>query len=223
MLPDSKKFKGEGVARSWVLAISCVLGAFVSAWLAFDQIVGKEQVIAKFSPSAPQRKSSLEGSEEPTRLASLSVTASSVAPVANGMPVAVIASAPAIAAPLASAPVTSAPAGAAKSPDVLVKPAFEQWVRLWQARDVNAYIGLYDAERPDLKNHLQVRSSRISKAQFIEVSVSEVSFRQSAPLETTVRFVQSYRSDSHQSRDIKELVWRTDGNQARIIAERLVN
>ena len=92
-----------------------------------------------------------------------------------------------------------------------------------QSRDVNSYIGLYASERADLKSHLQVRSSRIKKAQFIEVAVSDVSFRQSGPLETTVRFVQVYRSDTHQSRDIKELVWRTDGGQAKIIAERLVN
>lgn len=235
MLPHSKKFKNSGAARRWGFVLTCVVGALGVTWLAFDKIVGKEQVIAKFSPSAPLRSNGVETKEEPTQVASLSVTATSAAtptvttptvatPTASGVASAPTSPPDSTPAPVSPAPVSSAPAAPAPAPapDSL-KPVFEQWVRLWQARDVNAYIGLYASERADLKSHLQVRSSRIKKAQFIEVAVSDVSFRQSGPLETTVRFVQVYRSDTHQSRDIKELVWRTDGGQAKIIAERLVN
>lgn len=229
MLPDLQGSKRSAFSRGWVLVFVSVSITLGVAWLAFDQISQEQQVLAKFSPPPPTRPASEAGRQERTQTASVSVTANAASDSlgAGGS----VASSPPAASPTVSQsapvqPVAAQPAvvqSSAAGSSGLVSAAFEQWVQRWQQRDPEAYLALYDAARPDLKGHLAVRSSRIRQAQFIEVAVSNVRFSDTGPSEVTVRFVQSYRSDRHQSRDTKELVWRLDGKQPKIIAERLVN
>lgn len=239
MLPDLKGPKKSALGRRWALVLVSISATLAVAWLAFDQIAYEQQVLAKFSPSTPARAPLEDPRQEKVQVASVSVTATA----AGDSLVAAPTSPPAAVEEKTAAPASTAPISAAQAPTPVVPQAvsqpavakpvvagsdavastFERWVRLWQARDADAYLSLYDSARPDLQGHLKIRSARIRKAQFIEVSVSDVTYRQTGPSEITVRFVQSYASDTHKSRDVKELVWKTDGPQAKIIVERLVN
>jgi hypothetical protein len=231
MLPDLKGPKKSAHGRRWALVFVSVSATLTVAWLAFDQIAQEQQVIAKFSTSTPVRAPLEDFKQEAVQVASVSVTATAaggslvVAPPSSADAVEEKAPVSSVTAPsvaVSKPPPVPVAASAVASPDAIAA-TFERWVQLWQSRDADAYLSLYDSARPDLQGHLKVRSARIRKAKFIEVSVSDVNYRQTGPMEITVRFVQSYRSDSHESRDVKELVWRGEGPQAKIIVERLVN
>jgi hypothetical protein len=220
MLPDLKGPKKSALGRRWALVFVSVSVTLAVAWLAFDQIAHEQQVLAKFSPSTPARAPLEDPNQERSQVASVSVTATTAGDSLVSAPIISAAALEEKASSSASQPPVVKPVVA--SPDA-VAATFERWVQLWQSRDADAYLSLYDSARPDLQGHLKIRSERIRKAKFIDVSVSDVTYRQSGPSEITVRFVQSYQSDSYKSRDTKELVWRIDGPQAKIIVERLVN
>jgi hypothetical protein len=63
----------------------------------------------------------------------------------------------------------------------------------------------------------------MAQASFIAVEVSDQQIQETGPGEVTVRFRQVYRSDSYQSDDRKEMIWRATGQGPKITAERLVN
>ena len=104
-----------------------------------------------------------------------------------------------------------------------VERAMQDWARLWSARNAQEYSGLYSREFVGVEDHLRVRSQRMAQAKFIQVELADLSLRETGPGEITVRFRQRYRSDSHQSEDLKELVWRRTPAGIRIWSERLVN
>ena len=104
-----------------------------------------------------------------------------------------------------------------------VERAMQDWIRLWNARSAGEYSGLYSREFAGVEDHLRVRSQRMEQAKFIQVELTDLSFRETGPGEITVRFRQQYRSDSHQSEDLKELVWRKTPAGIRIWSERRVN
>ena len=140
--------------------------------------------------------------------------------------------APPPAAPLVVA-VTPAPSAAsAEQKPVSVRPppverevqaAFERWLSLWNARQADPYLAMFDPTFPDLQAYRENRRRRMQSAQFIEVKAEQVSYRVTGPNEVTVQFVQAYRSDTFSSRDTKELVWRQSPTGPKIIAERRVN
>ena len=113
--------------------------------------------------------------------------------------------------------------GPASSLREKAEAAIKEWAGLWAARSVGAYSALYDAGFVGLEQHLAVRRQRMTQATSIEVKISELQFRETGPLEITVRFRQIYRSDNYQSDDRKEIVWRQTPQGLKIIAERLVN
>ncbi len=230
MLPERKESAGSPRGRRWGVDLLFIVGAAAVAWIAIDQISDEQRVLAKFAPPPPPRMAPDDSKQQLAEVASVSRTATAAVDNLNATPTTQPTTQPATqpatqptkqAIVVAAAP--SQPTPPAAAPKDLVGKAFEEWVRLWQARDATSYIGLYASNRADLKGHLRIRSQRIQKAKFIEVSVSDVSIRQSGPSEMTVRFVQSYRSDTHSSRDTKELVWSVASQQPKIIAERLVN
>ena len=104
-----------------------------------------------------------------------------------------------------------------------VERAMQDWARLWNTRSAQDYSGLYSREFVGVEEHLRVRSQRMEQAKFIQVELTDLSFRETGPGEITVRFRQRYRSDSHQSEDLKELVWRKTPAGIRIWSERRVN
>lgn len=124
---------------------------------------------------------------------------------------------------------SSGVASAPQSPDPSqllradVERAMQDWARLWSIRSAQDYAGLYSKEFVGVEDHIRIRSQRMAQAKFIQVELTDLSFRETGPGEITVRFRQRYRSDSHQSEDLKELVWRRSPAGIRIWSERLVN
>lgn len=104
-----------------------------------------------------------------------------------------------------------------------VESAMLEWARLWQARQPEPYSAFYDPSFPGLERHLGIRRNRMAQASFIAVEVSDQQIQETGPGEITVRFRQVYRSDSYQSDDRKEMIWRATGQGPKITAERLVN
>lgn len=136
--------------------------------------------------------------------------------------------------PVASAPAVPTPSPAVGPGGVVTpKPAstlrnqaeatMHEWVKLWRTRQVEAYAALYDPRFVGLDRHLGIRRQRMTQASFIEVEISELQSRETAPGEVTVGFRQVYRSDNYQSDDRKEMIWRQTPQGLKIIAERLVN
>jgi len=104
-----------------------------------------------------------------------------------------------------------------------VERGMQEWARLWRSRSIEAYVALYAAEFPGIQEHLGARRARMAQASFIEVELSELSYRETGPSEITVRFRQTYRADAYRSDDVKEMVWRRTSQGLRIWSERLVN
>jgi len=101
-----------------------------------------------------------------------------------------------------------------------VEKRFDDWKTLWSARKADEFLALFDPDFPDLKAYSINRKARIQAAKFIELKVEQVEFIATEPDRLTVRFVQSYRSDTFQTQGLKELVWVNTPEGPRIIAER---
>lgn len=101
-----------------------------------------------------------------------------------------------------------------------VEKRFEEWTKLWSARKADEFLALFDPAFPDLQAYSNNRRARIEAAKYIEVKASKVEFIATDPGRITVRFVQSYQSDTHSALSPKELVWVNSPQGPRIIAER---
>jgi hypothetical protein len=103
-----------------------------------------------------------------------------------------------------------------------VEASLREWVRLWAAQKPDPYLALFDPSFAGWETYSANRRKRMLAATFIEVDIHDLQIRQTAPNEITTRFVQLYRSDTHRSKDTKELVWRQTASGPKIFAERLV-
>jgi predicted ATPase len=101
-----------------------------------------------------------------------------------------------------------------------VETRLADFASLWSARRVEPYLALFDPSFPNFTSYAENRRKRMQEATFIEVSISDVSYRETAPGEITARFTQRYRSDKFQSQETKELVWRQTAAGPRIVLER---
>lgn len=121
---------------------------------------------------------------------------------------------------------TATPAPKVAAADVFrldVERAMQEWAKQWRARNADAYSAFYAQEFPARAQHLNIRRSRMSQAASIQLEISELTLRETGPSEITARFRQVYRSDSYESKDLKEIVWRQTAQGPKIMAERLVN
>jgi transcriptional regulator with XRE-family HTH domain len=159
----------------------------------------------------------------PTPVGALTTVAQS-GPVLKAPEAPSASAAPAVVVVRPSGASTATPPAAA--PAVLekeVQMAFNRWLSLWSAREVEPYLAMFDPAFPDWQAYSENRRRRMQAAQFIEVKAERVGLRVTGPNEVTVSFVQRYRSDSFSSQDSKELVWRQSPTGPKIIAERRVN
>lgn len=200
----------NGQARRWAAPLAGLIGLAVVAWLAMGRI---DQ-----DPEAP----SVGGSSSAPIVAKAPESAAT-GPVAALPTPAPSANPPAAAPSAAPSPPAPAKSASLMGPRQQVESAMAEWARLWQARQAEPYAAFYDPSFAGLDRHLGIRRNRMAQAAFIKVEVSELQFRETGPGEITVRFRQIYRSDSYQSDDRKEIVWRATGQGPKITAERLVN
>ena len=99
---------------------------------------------------------------------------------------------------------------------------FAEWIAAWSARQADTHLAFFDASFPNLAAYSANRRKRISAATFIEVKAEDIQIQIVGPDEAVVRFVQTYRSNSYQSKETKELVWRQTARGPKIVSESIV-
>ena len=153
--------------------------------------------------------------------AAISQPASAVAPAAPTAQVAQVAPAsPASPASLASPnPQTAEKQAFGSEPSLSdVRESIEQWRQSWESRQAAAYIEFYHPRFPNLTAFARQKNSVMSRAEVIEVKVSEIKLSLEPGL-TKAEFRQHYKSNTYESFDIKTQHWVMTNSGPRIIEE----
>jgi hypothetical protein len=98
--------------------------------------------------------------------------------------------------------------------------AMKLWVELWSAKRTEEYLRLFDSSFPNREAYVKNRAARIAAAKLIEVKAEALVFKELGNNEIAVQFIHHYRSDTFESRERKELVWRLTAEGPRILRER---
>ncbi|MCE2747153.1 MAG: TolC family protein [Burkholderiales bacterium] len=99
------------------------------------------------------------------------------------------------------------------------------WAKAWENKDVNSYISFYapnfKPEEGSYEAWLNNRRDRISKAQGIDIEISDLQVVPSfdKPDEYEISFIQDYRAKSYQERSKKILTWKDRKGVWQIIRE----
>ena len=123
--------------------------------------------------------------------------------------------------------VAEAVSAEARQAEDQLKDKIAQWAAAWSAQDVTAYLDLYsqDFKPQDLPSRqawARQRESRITKPERITVRISGLEFRQIAADEFEIRFQQHYTSPLLNDKTTKSLVWIREGEDWKILRERVV-
>jgi hypothetical protein len=150
--------------------------------------------------------------------AAISQPASAVAPAAPTAQVAQVT--PASPASLASPnPQTAEKQAFGSEPSLSdVRESIEQWRQSWESRQAATYIEFYHPRFPNLTAFARQKNSVMSRAEVIEVKVSEIKLSLEPGL-TKAEFRQHYKSNTYESFDIKTQHWVMTNSGPRIIEE----
>jgi hypothetical protein len=150
--------------------------------------------------------------------AAISQPASAVASAAPAAQVAQVA--PASPASLASPnPQTAEKQAFGSEPSLSdVRESIEQWRQSWESRQAATYIEFYHPRFPNLTAFARQKNSVMSRAEVIEVKVSEIKLSLEPGL-TKAEFRQHYKSNTYESFDIKTQHWVMTNSGPRIIEE----
>ncbi|MBM3378035.1 MAG: hypothetical protein FJY38_07575 [Betaproteobacteria bacterium] len=116
------------------------------------------------------------------------------------------------------ASVPSGPASSTVISNREVEQATEDWRKAWSARQLNTYLAFYGGGFPNRASFIRRKTSIIQAASSIEVVIDNLKVSVNGN-EARVQFRQSYKSDSFQSVDQKELVWVRENGRLVIVAE----
>lgn len=113
----------------------------------------------------------------------------------------------------------TAPSSAISTPEKLaaissheaVNAAMKTWAKAWANKDLNTYYASYTPNfQGDLPNSTawkNLRRDRISRQRDIEINFRELVFTNMSPTTVQAQFVQSYRSNTHNDRANKTLIF----------------
>lgn len=99
-----------------------------------------------------------------------------------------------------------------------LETAVEAWRAAWASRDPAAYLAHYATDFPNRATFARRKSNLLNGASIIEVELASVVVSIENGRGIT-RFTQLYRSDSHRSKNLKELIWVEQDGQLRILSE----
>ena len=99
-----------------------------------------------------------------------------------------------------------------------VRESIEQWRQSWESRQAATYIEFYHPRFPNLTAFARQKNSVMSRAEVIEVKVSEIKLSLEPGL-TKAEFRQHYKSNTYESFDIKTQHWVMTNSGPRIIEE----
>ena len=195
---------------------------------------GHIQIASNQKPESPSEESNAPASQAGESTTGAGQAPESVNPSGPSAAISQPASAVASAAPTAQvAQVTPAsPASlASPNPQTAEKQAFgsepslsdvresiEQWRQSWESRQAATYIEFYHPRFPNLTAFARQKNSVMSRAEVIEVKVSEIKLSLEPGL-TKAEFRQHYKSNTYESFDIKTQHWVMTNSGPRIIEE----
>jgi hypothetical protein len=173
----------------------------VQARQADERAAGTGQVPATINPPAPTAEIS-----QPTSAAASSAPAAQVTQVAP-------------ATPASPNPQTAERQAFGSEPSLSdVRESIEQWRQSWESGQAAAYIEFYHPRFPNLTAFARQKNSVMSRAEVIEVKVSELKLSLEPGL-TKAEFRQHYKSNTYESFDIKTQHWVMTNSGPRIIKE----
>ena len=162
---------------------------------------GTGQVPATINPPAPAAEIS-----QPTSAAASSAPAAQVTQVAP-------------ASPASPNPQTAERKAFGSEPSLSdVRESIEQWRQSWESGQAAAYIEFYHPRFPNLTAFARQKNSVMSRAEVIEVKVSELKLSLEPGL-TKAEFRQHYKSNTYESFEIKTQHWVMTNSGPRIIEE----
>ena len=195
---------------------------------------GHIQIASNQKPESPSEESNAPASQAGESATGAGQAPESVNPSGPSAAISQPASAVASAAPAAQvAPASPAsPASlASPNPQTAEKQAFgsepslsdvresiEQWRQSWESRQAATYIEFYHPRFPNLTAFARQKNSVMSRAEVIEVKVSEIKLSLEPGL-TKAEFRQHYKSNTYESFDIKTQHWVMTNSGPRIIEE----
>jgi hypothetical protein len=99
-----------------------------------------------------------------------------------------------------------------------VRESVEQWRTSWESRQAASYVEFYHPGFPGLTAFARQKNSVMSRAEFIEVKVTELKLSLEAGF-TKAQFKQHYKSNTYESFDRKTQHWVMTNSGPRIIEE----
>ena len=192
---------------------------------------GHIQIASNQKPESPSEESNAPASQAGESTTGAGQAPESVNPSGPSAAISQPASAVAPAAPTAQVTPASPASLASPNPQTAEKQAFgsepslsdvresiEQWRQSWESRQAAAYIEFYHPRFPNLTAFARQKNSVMSRAEVIEVKVSEIKLSLEPGL-TKAEFRQHYKSNTYESFDIKTQHWVMTNSGPRIIEE----
>ena len=192
---------------------------------------GHIQIASNQKPESPSEESNAPASQAGESTTGAGQAPESVNPSGPSAAISQPASAVASAAPTAQVTPASPASLASPNPQTAEKQAFgsepslsdvresiEQWRQSWESRQAATYIEFYHPRFPNLTAFARQKNSVMSRAEVIEVKVSEIKLSLEPGL-TKAEFRQHYKSNTYESFDIKTQHWVMTNSGPRIIEE----
>jgi hypothetical protein len=192
---------------------------------------GHIQIASNQKPESPSEESNAPASQAGESTTGAGQAPESVNPSGPSAAISQPASAVAPAAPTAQVTPASPASLASPNPQTAEKQAFgsepslsdvresiEQWRQSWESRQAATYIEFYHPRFPNLTAFARQKNSVMSRAEVIEVKVSEIKLSLEPGL-TKAEFRQHYKSNTYESFDIKTQHWVMTNSGPRIIEE----
>ena len=192
---------------------------------------GHIQIASNQKPESPSEESNAPASQAGESATGAGQAPESVNPSGPSAAISQPASAVAPAAPTAQVTPDSPASLASPNPQTAEKQAFgsepslsdvresiEQWRQSWESRQAATYIEFYHPRFPNLTAFARQKNSVMSRAEVIEVKVSEIKLSLEPGL-TKAEFRQHYKSNTYESFDIKTQHWVMTNSGPRIIEE----
>lgn len=192
---------------------------------------GHIQIASNQKPESPSEESNAPASQAGESATGAGQAPESVNPSGPSAAISQPASAVAPAAPTAQVTPASPASLASPNPQTAEKQAFgsepslsdvresiEQWRQSWESRQAATYIEFYHPRFPNLTAFARQKNSVMSRAEVIEVKVSEIKLSLEPGL-TKAEFRQHYKSNTYESFDIKTQHWVMTNSGPRIIEE----
>jgi hypothetical protein len=152
---------------------------------------------------------------------SVPVTVSGTPPAANPTPTTV----PSVSAPKGAPVAPAPPEPASKKGVVIIAPsagevqaALTAWKVAWESRDVATYMMFYHPNFPDRDVFSRQKNGVMVRAKNIRIDVQELKVTVEAQ-KTRAVFLQHYRSDTYESKDIKTQIWVAGPDGPKILEE----